>query len=213
MPRARILPALLLALSTAHAQPGYDVSLVYDRPNGAANPSEFTLYDGRLFFTAAVPGGGCTIWAYDEVTGEISLEVNITPGCSSFRPVDLTVYEDRLYFNAEGTFRDWELWALGPIDATATEPEPSASFELSAAAPNPSSSGVALRLSLPGPAVATVEAFDALGRRVAVLHDGPVAAGEQTLRWEAEGLPTGVYVVDVRTSAGDVATQRVTLVR
>jgi hypothetical protein len=43
-----------------------------------------------------------------------------------------------------------------------------------------------------------VEVLDALGRRVALLHDGPLAAGAaHRLAFEGSGLPSGVYVVRV----------------
>ena len=54
------------------------------------------------------------------------------------------------------------------------------------------------------------EASDALGRRVAVLHDGP-ATGE-TVTFDTAGLPAGVYAVRARTTAG-VATRRVVVRR
>ncbi|HLT46818.1 MAG TPA: M14 family zinc carboxypeptidase [Rubricoccaceae bacterium] len=42
----------------------------------------------------------------------------------------------------------------------------------------------------------TVSVYDALGRRVALLHDGPLAAGvEHRLTFDGAGLPVGVYVV------------------
>jgi hypothetical protein len=40
-----------------------------------------------------------------------------------------------------------------------------------------------------------VEVFDALGRRVAILHDGPLAAGAHTLELDAASLPPGHYIV------------------
>jgi hypothetical protein len=58
----------------------------------------------------------------------------------------------------------------------------------------------------------TVEAFDALGRRVATVHDGPLAAGSHTLVLDASALPAGVYVV--RAAAGtDVVARTVPVVR
>ncbi len=67
--------------------------------------------------------------------------------------------------------------------------------------PNPAASGQAtLRVTLAAAsahAVATV--YDALGRRVAVLHDGALAAGPHAFTLGA--LAPGVYVVHVRTSA------------
>jgi hypothetical protein len=37
--------------------------------------------------------------------------------------------------------------------------------------------------------------YDVLGREVAVLHDGPLAAGAHRLALDASRLPPGVYVV------------------
>lgn len=53
---------------------------------------------------------------------------------------------------------------------------------------------------------------DALGRTVAVLYDGPLAAGETTLRLDAARLPAGVYAVVVQAGAQRPMT-RVTVVR
>ena len=42
----------------------------------------------------------------------------------------------------------------------------------------------------------TVAVYDALGRRVALLHEGPLAPGqEHRLTFDGSGLPAGVYVV------------------
>ncbi len=59
-----------------------------------------------------------------------------------------------------------------------------------------------LRLDAPSPAV-RVEVVDALGRRVAVLHDGPLAAGAHRLSVDGTRLPAGVY--RVRAVAGDAS--------
>ena len=56
----------------------------------------------------------------------------------------------------------------------------------------------------------TVAVYDALGRRVATVHDGPVAA-EQAFTVDVSGLPAGVYVV--RASGGVASAQRFTVVR
>ena len=57
------------------------------------------------------------------------------------------------------------------------------------------------------------EVYDALGRRVTVLHDGPVAAGaEQELRLDGRGLAGGVYVVRF-TGEAFTASRKVLLVK
>ena len=65
-----------------------------------------------------------------------------------------------------------------------------------------------LELRAPRGAEARVELWDALGRRLAVLHEGPVASGALALRVSGVGLAPGVYVVTARVG-GDVASQRI----
>jgi hypothetical protein len=100
------------------------------------------------------------------------------------------------------------------IGVTADEPgaAPDA-IDLSTAAPNPFRTSTALTLTVPTAQRVTVEAFDVLGRRVAMLFEGAVAAGEPlALTLQAEALPSGFYVV--RAAGEDfVRTHRVTLLR
>ena len=104
----------------------------------------------------------------------------------------------------------FELFALGRA-ATDTEPPATAdglAFEIVGA--HPARDWVRLRLAAaPGERV-RVEAFSALGRRVAALWDGP-APGE-ALDFDVSGLAAGVYVV--RAAAGaERAAVRVVVVR
>ncbi len=67
--------------------------------------------------------------------------------------------------------------------------------------PNPAAERAAVRLSLAAAAEhATATVYDALGRRVAVLHDGPLGAGAHAFAFDAAQMPPGVYVVQVRVS-------------
>ena len=69
-----------------------------------------------------------------------------------------------------------------------------------------------LRLAEGGPVRA--EAFDALGRRVAVLFDGSAPAGGFRLTLDGAGLAPGVYAVRVAVGGGaDVLTQRLVRAR
>lgn len=87
-----------------------------------------------------------------------------------------------------------------------------ASFTLAHAGPNPARGAATLALTLPVAQTVRAEAFDVLGRRVAVLHDGPLAPGTHRLRLAAAGLPSGLYLVHA-TDGTHVRTRRVTLLR
>ena len=73
---------------------------------------------------------------------------------------------------------------------------------------NPFRTRTSLVLWLPAPAPVRAEAYDALGRRVAVLFDGQAPAGALALDVDASGLAAGVYSVRVATPTG-VLMQRV----
>ena len=105
---------------------------------------------------------------------------------------------------------------VAPADDTA-DAAPTASvrpetFALHAAAPNPFAGRTALRFDLPEAADVRVVVYDLLGRAVAVLADGSMAAGRHTVPFDARGLPSGTYLVRMETDAF-VATRRVTLAR
>ena len=78
--------------------------------------------------------------------------------------------------------------------------------------PNPASDAVTVTLAVPSSSVVAVEVFDALGRSVRQLHDGPSAPSSLTL--DADSLPAGLYVVRavVRHADGTAAVEARTVV-
>ena len=100
---------------------------------------------------------------------------------------------------------------FGPPDSgiTAAQALPSAADALSVVAdgPNPARGSAAVSVRVASALAVEVAVFDVLGRRVATLHDGALAAGAHPFAVPA--LPAGVYVVRARTAAA-TATLRVT---
>jgi hypothetical protein len=85
---------------------------------------------------------------------------------------------------------------------TAGAPGPAPDAASLAVAPNPfgDAAQISITLAEAQPAV-TVEVLDVLGRRVALIHEGPMAAGTASLSVDARQMEAGVYVV--RATAGD----------
>ena len=75
------------------------------------------------------------------------------------------------------------------------------------AAPNPARASTALRFELTESADVRLAIYDALGREVAVLADGSLAAGNHAVRFGTAGLPAGVYAVRLTTGDGVVASR------
>ncbi|MEM6784905.1 MAG: proprotein convertase P-domain-containing protein [Bacteroidota bacterium] len=112
-----------------------------------------------------------------------------------------------------GSLERWALLFYGvAVDAEDDTPLPEA-FALSAAFPNPFTDAATLTLRVRDAQEVRAEVYDPLGRRVRVLLDGLAPANSvQTLSLNADGLPSGLYVVRVIGEAF-VATESVLLVR
>lgn len=77
---------------------------------------------------------------------------------------------------------------------------------------NPVRGQASLMLQVTEPQPITVEAFDLMGRRVALLHSGDTAVGDLPLTLDVSSVPAGLYIVRA-TGASASATVRVTTVR
>jgi hypothetical protein len=117
-------------------------------------------------------------------------------------------------FLTEPVFR--EPFALVPIRVTppvaVEEAVPEGVFSFDSLHPNPASLQTVVELELPSANKVRVAVFDVLGRRVAVLHDGPLGAGAHQLRLDAAALPAGVYVVRA-VAGGERITRRLVVAR
>ena len=100
---------------------------------------------------------------------------------------------------------------LASASAVATEGAQAVETVLQSVAPNPTRGSATVTWTLADAGEARVAVYDLLGREVAVLADGPLAAGAHRAEVPA-GLAPGVYVV--RLAAGSaVDARRVTVVR
>lgn len=95
-------------------------------------------------------------------------------------------------------------------DGTAVEGGPEAL--VLAVAPNPSTGDARVLLTTPRADVATVTVWDAVGREVARLHDGPLSAGAHSFLLDGGALAPGVYLARVALGAA-VTTARLTVTR
>jgi len=114
---------------------------------------------------------------------------------------------------SDGRFGLFVLRPTGIATAGAPPPPPTEGFTLSAPAPNPAFDEVRLTLTVAEAQHVRAEAFDAMGRRVSVLHDGNVGVGATAaLTLDAGALPAGPYLIRV-TGETFSATSRVALAR
>jgi len=87
-----------------------------------------------------------------------------------------------------------------------------ATFALNDAYPNPFNPVTSMQLSLDADGFTSVKVYNLMGQVVDVLHEGMLQAGYHQISWNADVVPSGVYLVKVEQ--GDkIATQKVMLMK
>ena len=103
-----------------------------------------------------------------------------------------------------------------PIRVTAFETETSnpipADFYLFDNFPNPFNPSTTIRFDVQRPCRVTLEIVDVFGRVSAVLADGRYGPGRHSVRFDASGLPSGVYVVQIQMG-GYSAARKMTVMK
>jgi len=90
-------------------------------------------------------------------------------------------------------------------------------FTLNQNAPNPFNPATSISFSLAEDRNTSLVVYDALGRTVRTLVNGPLPSGTHTMRWDGrddtgEAVSSGVYLYRL-TAGGVTETKRMTLVR
>jgi hypothetical protein len=88
------------------------------------------------------------------------------------------------------------------------------SFAIEAIYPNPFNPATTIQYSLPEVANIRIQVFDVMGRQVATLFDGSQQAGQHRIQWQADSLPSGLYLL--RISAPSLSQQlvrKITLIK
>ncbi|MEP0545394.1 MAG: T9SS type A sorting domain-containing protein [Rhodothermales bacterium] len=143
------------------------------------------------------------LWASDRTPGD---QIGYSVGASGRYAVAGAPNND----DGRGAGYVWDLRRAVPAES---EPVAGADSAELTAYPNPAAGGpVTLQLRLPRATHVRIDAYDVLGRRVAMLADGRVEAGRQVFILDGRALPTGVYLVRAEVG-GQRFSQRITVVR
>jgi hypothetical protein len=105
-------------------------------------------------------------------------------------------------WTSSGLFRSAERLTGVPCAGSAVPGQ----FRLEQNFPNPFNPSTVLRVQLPEAGVVKLEVYDVLGRNVALLVNEKRNAGRHDVRWDAFGLPSGVYIC--RMTAGNFSASR-----
>ncbi len=142
-----------------------------------------------------------TIWGDDEVTGpkregarmgETLLLEAWSPAEQKSKTLALTNVTDALSGAVLSAGLQYQTDAVLIASVAEAEQIPSA-FSLAQNYPNPFNPATMIKYGLPSDAHVTLEVYDVLGRRVAVLIDAPTKAGYHEVVFENAGLSSGIY--------------------
>jgi hypothetical protein len=78
-------------------------------------------------------------------------------------------------------------------------------FVLSQNYPNPFNPSTRIGFGVPVAGYVSLTVFDVLGREVATLAEGKKERGEHSVEWNAEGLPSGVFICRLTTASTTVS--------
>jgi len=99
------------------------------------------------------------------------------------------------------------------LGTSAAPPSAGSALDLSIeASPNPFNPQTSLRIGAPASTPMRVVIYDARGRVVATLFEGPMPSDSLLLTWEAHGHPSGVYFVEA-TGAKEHLTSKILLLK
>jgi predicted outer membrane repeat protein len=74
--------------------------------------------------------------------------------------------------------------------------------------PNPFITRTTIEFYLPQTSTVSIQIFNAMGAKVAELHQGTLPAGQQQFTWHADDLPKGLYLYRVQTE-NETSTQKI----
>jgi len=111
----------------------------------------------------------------------------------------------------DGDVSGWKSdgWGVARLSGEAEIP---VEFGLQRAYPNPFNGQLRIDFALNVSGKASLMVYDLSGREVAEIADGNFAAGEHSRVWQADGLPSGLYILKLR-SAGETRTMKTMLIK
>ena len=130
-----------------------------------------------------------------------------------YTPTHLLVHRDTVYVGLTAGSRPAGFYKRALTDftaiPTAAEADDRVAGPTVTVAPNPVRGAARVTVTMPQRSNTRVAVYDVLGREVARMHDGPLAAGETALVWNGDA-PAGLYLVRVDAEG---TTRTVRLVR
>jgi hypothetical protein len=176
------------------------------------------------FVIDASSDGGTTWYPLERVSSQANSWLKVT-----LRIDDVVGLTDQVRFRfqacdintqgiTEAAVDDFSIEKFAPGSSSSPEPVSSLpAVSLSQNEPNPAGPSTTIRLRLSNASEARLDIYDATGRKVRTLHEGPLTAGTHELRWnglddQGNGVAAGVYFYRLKAGAYEQS-RRMTFIR
>jgi len=103
-----------------------------------------------------------------------------------------------LIMQSNNTLKFYTIDVVVPVEEESPELLPSA-FSIGEPYPNPYNAQVTIPLSIPSRCNLTVSAYNILGQKVDIIHEGEVPPGKISLNWNSAQFSSGVYFIRAST--------------
>ncbi len=151
----------------------------------------------------------------DEIIAEITDTIYVftgIPGTQYFWDVK-AVADNGLEQWAEEQF-----WHFTIVDTTNSVDDPYVSsfpteFAIQSVYPNPFNASTTITVALPQPSHLSLQIFNTTGQKVSILADGQYSQGYQNFVFNASGLSSGIYFVQMATSGNFQSMKKVLLIK
>ena len=152
--------------------------------------------DDAVYFAGRAAGAGRELWRTDGTEAGTVQVADIAQGSSDSNPSMFTRMGDHVYFHASGSTNAQQLYRVQvgtgtsvPVNASAAQP---------VVFPNPNNGSFHVRV--PGVGASTFNLYDALGRSVPLVREGP--AREGLWKFHGNGTAAGPHVLRITDAQG-----------
>jgi len=133
---------------------------------------------------------------YWDASAEVELDIELNYSLESIPENESVHYSTSPIFGQKA-------YAVLSFGATLSGTNVPQTFRLHQNYPNPFNPATTIRFDLPEACDVKLEIFNIIGQQVAVLVDGHFNAGYKTIRWNATGLASGMYIYRIKADSID----------
>ncbi len=157
----------------------------------------------QLLFRGWDAEHGFELWVSDGTEHGTQLLIDLALGPNSSNPRDVFLSGGNVYFIADDGISGHELWVIPAVvlnTSDISESNPSGILVVEDAYPNPFQDRTRLTVTTAESGPVLVRLFDAVGRQVSTLFDGPIpSSGTLSLDVGGSSLGAGIYFVQVES--------------